>query len=72
MLVCLMLSQGRQETGTLLRRDSLFNAAYQAFYGLKHYNLLEAGGFLIRKLNQSTSCLMLQLKSKNALKLPFI
>ena len=43
----------------------------QAFYGLKHYNLLETGSFLIRKLNQSTSCLMLQFKGKNTLKLPF-
>ena len=32
---------------------------YQLFYGLKHYNLLETRSFLIRKLNQPTSCLML-------------
>ena len=44
---------------------------YQAFYGLKHYNLLETESFLIRKLNRSTSCLMLQFKGKNTLKLPF-
>ena len=37
---------------------------YQAFYGLKHYNLLETESFLIRKLNQPTSCLMLQFKGK--------
>ena len=37
---------------------------YQAFYGLKHYNLLETGSFLIRKLNQPTSCLVLQFKGK--------
>ena len=37
----------------------------------KYYNLLEAGSFLIRKLNQPTSCLMLQFKGKNKLKLPF-
>ena len=41
-----------------------------AFYGLHHYNLLDTGSFLIRKLNQSTSCLMLQFKGKNTLKLP--
>ena len=41
--------------------------SYQAFCGLKHYNLLETGSFLIRKLNQSTSCLMLQFKGKNTL-----
>ena len=45
--------------------------SYQAFYRLKHYNSLETGSFLIRKLNQSTSCLMLQFKGTNALKLPF-
>ena len=38
--------------------------AYQAFYGLEHYNLLETGSFLIRKLNQATGCLMLQSKGK--------
>ena len=48
-----------------------FRAPYQAFYGLKHYNLLETGSFLIRKLNQLTSCLLLQFKGKNTLKLPF-
>ena len=37
---------------------------YQAFYSLKHYNLLKTGSFLIRKLNQSTSCLILQFKDK--------
>ena len=37
---------------------------YQAFYGLKHYNLLETISFLIKKLNQPTSCLMLQFKGK--------
>ena len=46
-------------------------SSYQAFYSLKHYNLLETGSFLIRKLNRSTSCLMLQFKGKNTLKLPF-
>ena len=44
---------------------------YQAFYGLKHYNLLETESFLIRKLNQPTSCLMLQFKGRITLKLPF-
>ena len=44
--------------------------SYQAFYGLNHYNLLETGSFLIRKLNQPTSCLMLQFKDKNTRKLP--
>ena len=44
---------------------------YQAFYGLEHYNLLVTGSFLIRKLNQPTSCLVLQFKGKNTLKLPF-
>ena len=43
---------------------------YQAFCGLKHRNLLEAGSFPTRKLNQSASCLMLQFKGKNTLKLP--
>ena len=38
--------------------------AYQAFYDLKHYNLLEAGSVLIKILNQPTSCLMLQFKHK--------
>ena len=42
--------------------DMLF--PYQAFYSLKHYNLLKGGSFLIRKLNQPTSCLMLQFKGK--------
>ena len=41
-----------------------FYVSYQAFYGLKHYNLLETWSFLIRKLNQPTSCLMLQFKGK--------
>ena len=45
--------------------------SYQAYYDLEHYNLLETGSFLIRKLNQPTSCLMLQFKGKNTLKLPF-
>ena len=45
--------------------------SYQAFYSLKHYNLLETVSFLIRKLNQPTSCLMLQFKGKNTLKQPF-
>ena len=49
-----------------------YKKAYQGLYGLKHYNLLETGSFLIRKLNQSTSCLMLQFKGKNTLKLPFL
>ena len=53
---------------TLLIR---LKSSYQAFYGLKHYNLLQTGSFLIRKLNQSTSCLMLQLKGKSTLKLLF-
>ena len=44
---------------------------YQAFYSLKHYNLMETRSFLIRKQNQPTSYLMLQLKSKNTLKSPF-
>ena len=44
---------------------------YQAFYCLKHYNPLETGSFLIMKLNQPTSCLMLQFKGKNTLKPPF-
>ena len=47
------------------------NESYQAFYGLKRYNLLETGSFLVRKLNQSTSYLMLQFKGKNTLELPF-
>ena len=51
-------------------QSKLFNP-YQAFDGLNHYNVLETGSFLIRKLNQSTSCLMLQFKGKNTLKLPF-
>ena len=37
---------------------------YQAFYGLEHYNLLETGSSLIRKLNQPTRCLMSQSKAK--------
>ena len=41
--------------------------AYQAFYGLRHYNLMETGSFLIRKLNHPTSCLMLQFKGKIAI-----
>ena len=45
--------------------------SYQAFYGMKHYNLVETGSFLIRKLNQPTSCLMLQFKGKNTLKPQF-
>ena len=45
--------------------------SYQAYYDLEHYNLLETGSFLIRKLNQPTSCLMLQFKGKNTLKLRF-
>ena len=32
---------------------------------------METGSFLIRKLNQPTSCLMLQCKGKNTLKSPF-
>ena len=43
---------------------------YQAFYSLKHYNLIETGCFFIRKLNQPTSCLMLQSKAKNTFKSP--
>ena len=58
-----------------LFRDFMSNfreiAPYQAFYGLKHYNLLKTGSFLIRKLNEPTSCLMVQFKGKNTLKLPF-
>ena len=45
--------------------------AYQAFCSLTHYNLMETGSFLIRKLNQPTCCLMLQYKGKNTLKSPF-
>ena len=48
-----------------------YKNSYQTFYGLKHYNLLETGSFLIRKLNPSTSCLMLQFKGKNTHELPF-
>ena len=59
---CVMFSGVKMSIGSL---------AYQAFYGLKHYNLLETGSFLIRKLNQPTSCLMLQFKGNNTLKLPF-
>ena len=44
---------------------------YQAFCSLRHYNLMKTGSFLTRKLNQPTSCLMLQFKSKNTLKSPF-
>ena len=34
------------------------SSTYQAFYGLKHYNPLETGTFLIRKLNQLISYLV--------------
>ena len=52
-------------------KEIAMNNSYQAFYSLKHYNLLETVSFLIRKLNQPTGCLMLQFKSKNTLKLLF-
>ena len=42
--------------------------AYQAFYGLNHYNLLGVASFLIKKLNQPTNCFMLQSKGKYTLK----
>ena len=52
---------------TFSRVRCICQEAYQAFYGLNHYNHLETGSFLIRKLNQSTSCPMLQFKGKNTL-----
>ena len=42
--------------------------AYQAFYGLNHYNLLGVASFYIKKLNQPTNCFMLQFKGKCTLK----
>ena len=48
-------------------RDLEISNTYQAFYSLKHCNLLETRSFLMRKLNQPTSCLMLQFKGKNTL-----
>ena len=37
---------------------------------LRSEERLETGGFLTRKLNQPTNCLMLQFKGKNTVKLP--
>ena len=51
--------QGIPTTGLTLggevmvpRDNSTLALTYQAFYSLKHYNLLETGSFLIRKLSQ--------------------
>ena len=56
---------------TSVHETDYFLFSYQAFCSLKHYNLLYAGSFVIRKLNQTTSCLTLQFKGENALKPPF-
>ena len=70
-IVVMVIWFPQQQGMWLVMPISYKDTLYQAFCGLRHYNLSETGSFLIRKLNQPTRCLMSQSKGKNTLKQQF-